>query len=77
MIYSCEPEIVSIALGSIKSSEEPIPRPSTQIFVGEKASWFEINENDGTELYEDFNPDFAVKLAEWREREGAKQSEHH
>ncbi|TVY60784.1 hypothetical protein LSUE1_G008303 [Lachnellula suecica] len=66
MQYHCEPEVISIAAGSIDegSVKGKLPKVDQNIFVGQKAGWFELPE-DGVRSTETFGSAFLKKIEDW------------
>ncbi len=67
MRYDFQPQIISIAAGSIdeESIKGELVKPTEHIFLSEKAAWFEIPD-DGLKKFEKFPDGFGKKVEEWK-----------
>ena len=76
MKYHCQPNDTDVTLGSVDEGSVvgDMVRPQSQIFLKEKAKWWEIRDCDGKELYEGFDVAFQERLKQWEE-EGSKRRE--
>ena len=65
MKYHCEPDDIGITMSSIdeQSLKLPLPKPKGNIFVGQKASWYDIP-SDQVQCVR-FNAEFQEKLDLW------------
>ena len=68
MKYSCEPQHTSVAMGIVddESVKGELPKPKGHIFLGEKASWWEMAD-DGLERWELYTKDFPQIMNKWEE----------
>lgn len=69
MFYYCQPDKISITVGTIDENEVEIPKPTAHIFLEEKARWFDVP-NDGLNRYNRFPPAFQAKLDAWEANAG-------
>ena len=76
MVYHCQPDCVSVPMGSIDEgsvveSGRAWGRPVAHIFMKEKAEW-EVLGDDGIERLEEFSRDFAGCMRTWEEGRRSK-----
>jgi len=70
MQYKCQPDNISITVGSIdeESLKAPLPKVSQHIFLSEKASWFEMpgEEKERCQKFDKFSTNFQKKVDGWK-----------
>ncbi|KAL2073356.1 hypothetical protein VTL71DRAFT_10680 [Oculimacula yallundae] len=70
MQYKCDPDSISITAGSIdeESLKGPLPKVSQELFLSEKASWFDVpgDEKGQCPKYEKFSVNFQRQLDAWK-----------
>lgn len=73
MKYSCEPEKMGIAAGTIDehSVKGELVAASAHIFCSQKASWYTIGE-DGLERWDRFSNEFQLMIDEWEKKQKEK-----
>lgn len=76
MRYSCEPDRMGIAAGTIDddSVEGELAPATAHIFLSQKASWYTIGE-DGLERWDRFSNEFQLKIDEWEKRQKEDEKE--
>ena len=69
MRYHCQPDDTDVAMGSVneESVVGDMVKPQSQIFLKEKAKWWNIRDCDGRDIYEGFDEPFAERLKKWDE----------
>ena len=67
MKYHCEPDGIYVVMGIVDDSKVigSIVKPEEHIFVGEKATWWDLADGDGLARYEGFSETFQVRLRAW------------
>jgi hypothetical protein len=66
MRYYCQIDRFSVTASSIEECKVPLPKLGEHLFVNERASWYEI-QDDGVERFDGMPPGFDIKMQQWLE----------
>ena len=68
MQYKFEPHKISIAMGTVdeESIVGSLPMISEHIFLQDKAKWWKLADEDGTQRYKTFPKEFQKSLDQWK-----------
>lgn len=67
MKYHCRPDGISVVMGIVDDSTVvgSIVKPKEHIFLGERAKWWNLADDDGLARHEGFNLPFQSRLQAW------------
>lgn len=67
MKYHCRPDGTSVVMGIVDDGSivGKLPRPKEHIFLGEKAQWWNIPNEDSIARHASFNESFQDRMKEW------------